>query len=92
MLQGELQALEVAVREFKRTVKVEVLKLLGVDRMVKRAFSEGFHMGRELDPGSWNGHEQAGFYGYWGCWKSKEEAWANSDSEELFSEPVKIRT
>lgn len=60
-----------------------VLRLIGADALVRAAFKEGFHMGRELNPYSWDGHAQAGFFGFWGCWKSEPEAWANSDAEEL---------
>lgn len=59
-----------------------LLRLLGADKLVRRAFREGFHMGRELNPHVWDGHAQASFYGYHGCWKAEVEAWVNSDAEE----------
>lgn len=78
----QLMELSKKVEEVKKEVRRALLRSLGVDRLVKRAFEEGFTMGRDLDPGLFNGEEEDYFFDRNGCWRSVDEAFANSDVEE----------
>lgn len=82
-LQEELQAVGNAVENLKKEIRRAVLRMLGVDKLVKEAFEEGFIMGRELDPYSWTKEEYLKFYKIHSPWQGGvDEAWANSDVEE----------
>lgn len=70
-------------RELVAVVRKELFRLLGVDRLVKRAFYEGWRMGREMDPGVLSAEDHEVFYERMACWRSADEAWVNSDVEEL---------
>jgi hypothetical protein len=69
------------IMKLREKARKELLRSLGVDKLVKRAFEEGFTMGRDLDPGVFNGAGDYFFTGN-GCWRSVDEAFANSDVGE----------
>lgn len=94
--------LKMAVDALKLELRRQLLRALGVDRMVKKAFQEGWHMAHEDDYDrlklegrqEWDSIRKEVFYSIRGvsdlrrivthsrCWRSLDEAWANSDSEE----------
>ena len=78
----QLMELSKKVEEVKKEFRRALLRSLGVDRLVKRAFEEGFIMGRDLDPYTWSKEEYQEFYGTHSCWRSVDEAFVNSDVEE----------
>jgi len=79
-----LTKLAIAVELLKIAIRTELLKLLGVERMVKDAFIEGHTMACDHEGIHcyWEG-EQA-FVEVIHVWKSVDEAWANSDAQEMF--------
>lgn len=59
-------------------MKKLLLKLLGVDKLVRDAFEEGWKMRGD----NYYEYESGEVYSV-KCWKSSDDAWANSDTEEL---------
>ena len=77
-----MKKLHAAVMDLKKELRRALLKSLGVDVLVKRAFVEGWQMGRELDPYTWSREQCQEFYETHSCWHSVDEAFANSGVEE----------
>lgn len=87
-LSSELEVLSKRVQDLKKEVRRALLRSLGVDRLVKRAFVEGWQMAHDTD------HNLVQKVvvcprGYLDdlmkktrCWRSVDEAFANSDVEE----------
>ena len=79
--------LQLAIELLKLELRRALLKHMGVDQMLKRAFEEGWNMHSETDE-----HLCEERHVYVNMldtqikntrtWRSVEEAWANSDSEE----------
>lgn len=83
-------------------LRIWLLKLLGVDTLVMQAFEEGYRMAHDDDfrrlrhevPVStfvnfWTIHGVADLrkiVTHSRCWRSVDEAWRNSDAQELFDE------
>lgn len=76
-LYSELEKLGKAVENLKKEVRSALLRQLGVDRLVRRAFEEGWSMQRDNYQ-----HYPGGEVHEVTCWRSVDEAWANSDVEE----------
>lgn len=72
-----LQELNNAVQKLKMEVRRALLRQLGVDKLVRRAFDEGWQMQRDNYQ-----HYPDGVVIDVTCWRSVDEAWANSDVEE----------
>lgn len=87
-LSSELEVLSKRVQDLKKEVRRALLRSLGVDRLVKRAFEEGWDMHSVTNPFlvlEKNEQERAEFdhlIHSTRCWRSVDEAWANSDVEE----------
>lgn len=86
-LQSELENLNNAVQRMKREVRRALLRQLGVDKLVRRAFEEGWSRRGEIDPSRcieiMTVPKQAQRVMDRTCvWRSVDEAWANSDVEE----------
>lgn len=95
-----LKELVVKVELLKLAVRRELLRLLGVDEMVRKAFYEGYRMAHDDDisrlqqevPVSpfvnfWTIHEVADLrkiVTHSRCWRHVDEAWVNSDAQEEF--------
>lgn len=76
-LSSELEVLSKRVQDLKKEVRRALLRSLGVDRLVKRAFEEGWRMQGD------NFQEFEGGEVYQSSiWRSVDEAFANSDVEE----------
>lgn len=88
-LSSELEVLSKRVQDLKKEVRRALLRSLGVDRLVKRAFVEGWQMGQQYE------HEvhcnvihplapvESGCdCGRPNVWRSVDEAFVNSDVEE----------
>lgn len=87
-LSSELEVLNKRVQHLKKEVRRALLRSLGVDKLVKRAFEEGWQMAHDTD------HNLVQKIvvcpkGYVDdlmrktrCWRSVDEAFANSDVEE----------
>ena len=71
-----LKELVVKVELLKLAVRRELLQMLGVDKMVERAFKEGYSM--QLD----NFHNGEVYRST--TWKTADEAWVNSNALEEF--------
>lgn len=90
-----LEVLKVKWDLFVLALRIALLKLLGVDVLIERAFKEGYSMAQDTDWHRWETfsrrkslsvndlceiiHETR-------CWRSVDEAWANSDAQEIFDE------
>lgn len=76
-LQSELENLNNAVQRMKREVRRALLRQLGVDKLVRRAFEEGWSMQKD-------NYEEFPGGEVWKtpCWRSVDEAFANSNVEE----------
>lgn len=76
-------------RELVAVVRKELFRLLGVDRLVRKAFNEGWEMRGDTDASRievFDGMSAASIDDLihrTRCWRSLDEAWANSDVEEL---------
>lgn len=76
-LQTELEVLNKRVQDLKKELRRALLRSLGVDKLVRRAFEEGWDMQRD------NFQEFEGGEVYSSpIWRSVDEAFANSDVEE----------
>lgn len=80
-LQSELENLNNAVQKLKMEVRRALLRQLGVDKLVRRAFGEGWQMGREMNPYYWDPEKIADFQKEF-VWCNEKEAWVNSETEE----------
>lgn len=68
-----LKELVVKVELLKLAVRRELLRLLGVDEMVRKAFYEGYSMRGDKEYPTRST-----------TWKTADEAWVNSDAQEEF--------
>ncbi|AUM59775.1 hypothetical protein [Pseudomonas phage PMBT14] len=79
-------------------LRIQLLKLLGVDVLIERAFKEGWDMHGDTDenelkrlyPGKIapvpDAHILSKLINSTRCWRSVDEAWVNSDAQEMFDE------
>lgn len=67
------------LRLLKESIRAYLLKLLGVEQLVKQAFVEGYNMQSD-NYQHWSGGEVSKR----NVWRSVDEAWANSDAQEMF--------
>ena len=102
-----LEALKVKWDLLVIALRVALLKLLGVDALIERAFKEGWHMAHDddfsrlqrevdVDPflliANWRAHvigdvaQLREIVTHSRCWRSVDEAWVNSDAQEMFDE------
>lgn len=88
--------LAIAVELLKIAIRTELLKLLGVEDMIESAFKEGWSMHSRTDHMLVRKHLGDQFHCIQGrsdldkiihstrCWRSVDEAWVNSDAQEMF--------
>lgn len=87
-LSSELEVLSRRVQDLKKEVRRALLRSLGVDRLVKRAFEEGWKMHGDSDgflcakAGNISQGKLDRLIQSTRCWRSVDEAFANSDVEE----------
>lgn len=85
--------LAIALELLKISIRTELLKMLGVDVLIERAFKEGYSMALEddfgrlqrelLQPIKTEGQLRV-LVLHSRCWRSVDEAWVNSDAQEMF--------
>lgn len=87
-LQSELEKLGKAVENLKKEVRRALLRQLGVDKLVRQAFEEGWKMHGDSDgflcakAGNISQGKLDRLIQSTRCWRSVDEAFANSDVEE----------
>lgn len=71
-------------------LRIWLLKLLGVDVLLERAFKEGWQMAHDVDETRCiilhgiKVTDVEEMIHMSRCWRSVDEAWVNSDAQELF--------